>query len=123
MPARVFYRTVEQLTPQTDVQRSAKAEVLGTATEISRTRWLLFAQRNASIATPLLIIVIIWLAIIFFSYGLFAPSNRLVILTMMVVALSLSSAIFLILELDQPFHGVIQLSSEPMRNALRHLEH
>jgi hypothetical protein len=123
VPARTFYRTLEQLTPQNDVQRSAKAEVLEAANEISRTRWLLFAQRDSSIASPLLLIVIIWLGTIFFSYGLFAPSNGLVILTMMVVALSLSSAIFLILELDQPFNGVVQLSSEPMRNALKHLEH
>jgi hypothetical protein len=65
--------------------------------------------------------VIIWLAVIFLSFGLFAPSNRTVIVTMIIVALSVSTAFFLILELDQPFNGVIQISSEPLRNALSHL--
>ena len=43
------------------------------------------------------------------------------IVTLMLAALSVSAAIFLILELDSPFNGVIQISSGPMRNALAHL--
>jgi hypothetical protein len=38
-----------------------------------------------------------------------------------VAALSVSGAIFLILELDHPFAGLIQISSEPMHNALSRL--
>jgi hypothetical protein len=40
---------------------------------------------------------------------------------LVVVVLAVSGAIFLILELDQPFGGLIQISSEPMLNALGHL--
>jgi hypothetical protein len=40
---------------------------------------------------------------------------------MFIVALTVSSALFLILELDRPFNGVIAVSSEPMRNVLSHL--
>jgi hypothetical protein len=32
-----------------------------------------------------------------------------------------TAAVLLILELDRPFDGLIQISSEPMRNSLRHL--
>lgn len=39
----------------------------------------------------------------------------------MIAALSVFCAIFLILELDRPFDGLIDISSEPMRNALTHL--
>ena len=39
----------------------------------------------------------------------------------MVAALSVSGAIFLILELDHPFDGLIPISSGPMRTALTHL--
>ena len=119
--AQAFYGSLEKLAPQNDVQRSAKAQALDAAIEIGKIRWLLFAQSDTSIATPLLVMVIIWLAIIFLSFGLFAPSNKTVIITMIIVALSASSALFLILELDQPFNGVIQISSEPLRNALSHL--
>jgi len=67
--------------------------------------------------------VIVWLAIIFLSVGLFAPINKTVITALLVVSLSVSSAIFLILELDLPFQGMIQVSSEPLRNVLDELGH
>jgi Protein of unknown function (DUF4239) len=53
--------------------------------------------------------------------GLFAPSNSIAIASLLLTALSVSGAIFLILEFDQPFDGLIQISSGPMRNALAHL--
>jgi Protein of unknown function (DUF4239) len=83
--------------------------------------WLLFEQSGTSISTTLLIVVISWLATIFTSWGLFAPSNTIAITSLLLAALSVSGAIFLILELDQPFDGVIHISSAPMRNALAHL--
>ena len=58
---------------------------------------------------------------IFLSFGLFAPTNRTIIVTMIIVSLLVSSALFLILELDRPFDGVIQVSSAPMRNAISNL--
>ena len=36
-------------------------------------------------------------------------------------ALAVSGAIFLILELDEPFGGLISISSQPMLNALHQL--
>jgi hypothetical protein len=69
----------------------------------------------------MLIILVFWMAIVFLSVGLFAPPNATVIVTLMLAALSVSGAIFLILELDNPFNGVIEISPEPMRNALIHL--
>lgn len=119
--AQAMYGSLQKLVPQNDQQRALKAEALAAVTDLSKTRWLLFAQADSSIAKPFLVIVIIWLAVIFLSFGLFAPSNRTVIVTMIVVALSVSTAIFLILELDQPFNGVIQISSEPLQNAINHL--
>ena len=71
----------------------------------------------------MLIVLISWLAIIFMSAGLFAPGNATVIIALMLAALSVAGAIFLILELDMPFDGVIQISQRPMRNALIHLGH
>jgi len=121
--AEALYGSIHKLAPQNDEQRALKAEALASVADISRTRWLLFAQADTSIVTPLLVMVIIWLAIIFLSFGLFAPLNKTVIITMLIVALSVSSALFLILELDQPFNGVIKISSAPMRNAVNHLGH
>jgi hypothetical protein len=66
-------------------------------------------------------VLVFWLIILFVSFGLFAPPNATVFAALFVCALSVSGAIFLILELDQPFEGHIQISSGPLRNALAHL--
>ncbi len=118
-----FFNSLQKLSPQNDVQRSLKSQAAQVATDVGQMRWLLFEQTETSISLPMLIILICWLAIIFMSAGLFAPPNATVIVALMLAALSVSGAIFLILELDMPFDGVIQISPGPMRNALIHLGH
>ena len=119
----VFFNSIQKLSPQDDVQRSLKSQASQIANDIGQMRWLLFEQTETSISVTMLIILISWLAIIFMSAGLFAPPNATVIIALMLAALSVSGAIFLILELDSPFDGVIQISQRPMHNALVHLGH
>jgi hypothetical protein len=69
----------------------------------------------------LLVVVVFWLTVIFLSFGLFAPPNTTVTATLFVSALSVSCAIFLILEMDRPYDGIIQISSAPLRDALARL--
>ena len=92
-----------------------------TATDIAQTRWLLFAQKGSSIPIPFLVVMVSWLTLILASFGLFAPPNAVAGLTLLVCALAISSAVFLILELDRPFDGMIQISSAPLRAALAQL--
>jgi hypothetical protein len=68
-----------------------------------------------------LLVVTFWLAVLFASFSLFAPSNATAYVTLLVCALSVVGALFLIVELDRPFEGPIQISSQPMRNTLREL--
>jgi hypothetical protein len=82
----------------------------------------MFAQASESpIPIPFLVILVFWLCIIFASFGLYAPGNVTVVVTLGVCALSVAGAIFLILELALPFTGVIRVSSAPLRGALAHL--
>jgi hypothetical protein len=118
-----FFHSLQKLSPEDDMQRSLKSQAAQVATDVGQMRWLLFEQTETSISLPMLIILICWLAIIFMSAGLFAPPNATVIVALMLAALSVSGAIFLILELDMPFDGIIQISPGPMRNALIHLGH
>ena len=117
-PLRALYNSISKLAPENDVQRAAKAEALETTADLSKTRLLLYAMGDTSIATPVLVIVILWLTTIFISFGLFAPMNWTAIGSMFIAALSVSSAIFLIMDLDRPFDGVIQISDAPLRNVL-----
>jgi len=70
---------------------------------------------------PLLVLLVCWLTIIFSCFGLIASRNRTVLVVLFVCALSAASSLFLILELDQPFGGLIKVSADPLRNALAHL--
>jgi len=117
----VLFDALQKLEPQNDAQRSLKAQALAMAADLGQMRWLLFEQAGSSISTPLLVIVVFWLAILFFSFGLFGPSNPTAVAALLVAALSVSASIFLILELDQPFHGLVRISSQPMLNALSQL--
>jgi hypothetical protein len=115
--AQSIYEQIQQLSPQNEGQRSLQSEALRTAVELSQIRWLLYEQRaGSSIPMPFLLVVVFWLGIIFASFGLYAPLN-----TFCVCAMSISGAIFLILELDTPFEGIIQISSAPLRAALAQL--
>jgi hypothetical protein len=64
------------------------------------------------------VILIFWQAIIFASFGLISPFNSTLAVALTVFAASASGALFLVLELGQPFSVLLQLSSAPLRNAL-----
>jgi hypothetical protein len=116
-----LYDKIQDLSPKTEVQRALQAQALKIATDIGQSRWALFAQRGSSIPIPFLVVLVFWLTIIFASFSLFAPPNATVLAILLVCALAVSSAIFLILELDRPLEGMIQISSAPLRNALTQL--
>ncbi len=92
-----------------------------TGIDIAQTRLLMFAQKGSSIPTPFLVLMVCWLTLILASFSLFAPSNATVFSALLACALAVSSAVFLILELDRPFEGMIQVSSAPLRTALEQL--
>jgi len=119
--AEVLYDKIQGLAAQNDGQRSIQAQALNIAISLGQTRWLMYEQRATSISIPLLAVLIFWLTIIFVSFGLFAPPNATVIASLFVTALSVSGAIFLILEMYTPYAGLIQISNAPLRAALAHL--
>ncbi|HRI14001.1 MAG TPA: hypothetical protein PLX89_13465 [Verrucomicrobiota bacterium] len=113
-----LYAGIQSLSPRDDTQRALKAEAANLAVELAQLRTLLHAQSIASISRPLLVVVILWLVIIFFSFSLLAPPNATATLAMLVSAFAVTGAIFLILEMDRPFGGVVQVSNEPLARAL-----
>jgi hypothetical protein len=111
------------LTPGNDGQRGLQAVALRISTELLRQRWLLVAQEEEGdiIPVPFLVILIAWLAVVFASFGPFAPPNMTVAAMLFLSAFSVSGAVFLIVELAQPFSGLVQISSAPLRNLFTHL--
>jgi hypothetical protein len=116
--AWTFENELERLSPKDDIQRSLQSRAIQTFTEGAQTRLQLFAQAGGSIPSPFLIILVFWLSAIFVSFTLFARTNLVVIASLFVCALSFACAIFLVLELDNPFTGLMGISSATLRSAL-----
>jgi hypothetical protein len=113
-----FYAKLQELSPQNDAQRSLQARAIQISTDLAQTRLLLFAQTDNSIPLPFLVVLIFWITVIFASFSLFAERNPVVIGSLFIFALSAAGAIFLVLEMSQPFSGLMQISSAPLRGAL-----
>lgn len=116
--ATSFYEKIQELAPHNDYERLLQSQALQTAYNLGQTRSLLLQQAGSSVPVPFLVVMVFWLTVIFTSFGLFAPRNPAVIATLIVCALSVSGAIYLILELDSPFTGLMQISDAPLRNAV-----
>jgi len=114
---------IRGLSFRSESERSLQTTALQLSSEHSQTRWLIAAQSGTAIAMPFIVVVVSWLAVIFASFGLLAPRNTTVWVVIALCALSVSASVFLILELDRPFGGIITLSKEPLRTALNQLDH
>ncbi len=99
----------------------AQAAALARAAALLDQRWVLIGEAHTSLSPPLLGILLAWLVIVFFGFGMTAPANATSLVTIGLVALSVAAAFFVILELDGPLDGVIQVSSAPLRRTLLHL--
>jgi membrane-bound ClpP family serine protease len=108
----------QQLAPHDDGQRAKRDRALQVGLEVAKIQLLLFAQPANAISAPFITVLVLWLAFIFAIFSLYAPANTLIVVVLLVCALAASSAIFLILDLDSPFAGLLQIPSAPLRNAL-----
>jgi hypothetical protein len=109
---------INMLTPTTDIQRALQLRAITLAADLAQTRWLLLEQSGSSIPLPFLGVLVFWLAVIFGSIGLFSPRTATAYAVVFVCALSVTAAMFLILELDRPFDGVLSISDAPLRSVI-----
>jgi hypothetical protein len=116
-----FYQSIWALNPTDDRQKSLQGDAASIAMAIAQTRWLMFVQRTESVSPALLITLCFWLTVVFVSFGLYAPRNATVTGSLFFAALSVSGAIFLIMEYYSPYSGVVHISSASLRSAFAQL--
>lgn len=104
-----------------DYHQDLKSHILDVLSEIEMRRALMHAQGEESVPKELLFMLVTWLAVIFATFGLFAPRNATVWTALMICAVAASAAIFLILELNTPFDGLVTIPSAPIRDTLERL--
>jgi hypothetical protein len=116
-----IYETIQQLSPKDDAHRTLQSDALSIANGLLQTHWLMYEQNTSPIPVTVLVVLVLWLTVIFVSFGLFAPRNATVFTSLFVGALSVSSAVLLILEMYRPYSGLIRIPSAPLLTALSHL--
>jgi hypothetical protein len=112
---------IRSLVPQNEPQRLLQLQALQIGNDLLQSRWLIIEQAHLALPAAFLVILIFWVTIIFISIGLFSPYNSTVIVVLLVCAMSVSCAVFLIQDMSHPFGGVFKISSAPFVNALEHL--
>ena len=115
---KLYKDKLRELTPTNDFQKSRLAQALQISDDVLQTRLLLLEGQQTNLPTTFIVVLIFWLTGLFVSFGLFAPSNGVVMTVLLVCALSVASAIFLILEMNRPLDGFIKASNAPLRKAV-----
>lgn len=110
--------SIRGLVPGSELQSALKARAVELAEDGLQLRWLAMASAETDVPAAFLVIVIFWLTVTFASFGLYAPRNLAATTALIVSALSVACALFLVLELGSPFSGVISVSDQPLLRAL-----
>jgi len=116
--AEKVYLEVLALVPQNETQKSLQSRAIQVVNDLTQTRLLLFAESDNAIPGPFIAILVFWLVIIFASFSLFAELNVTTFGFLCLFALSSACAMLLILELSQPFSGLLMIPSAPLRAVL-----
>jgi hypothetical protein len=114
-----LYEQTQSLTPATASQRFLQTRAIQLISDTAQTRLLLFTQGQNPIPLPFLAMLVFWLTILFASFAMFARPSPIMIGTLGLFALSATGAIYLILELGQPFFGLLMIPSDPLADALK----
>ena len=112
---------LRELEPANKVQASLQARALQVSTDLDQTQLTLLSQRSDSISNTFIIVLVIWLMFIFGVFSMSSPPNPTLFVVIFLCILSASAAIYLILELGLPFGGLMQVSYDGLRGALKPL--
>lgn len=108
---------IYKLKPVDDFHRRIQLRALDLAESLFQQRWFVRIGIENSVPIPFLGILIFWITLTFASFGLFAPRNTTVLVILFVCSLSIGSALFLVLEMDTPFEGMLKVSPDPLHYA------
>ena len=116
-----IHDAIQSLSAATEIQKRDREEALDMAAHIRRTRLLMFVESTGQLPFPFLVILVLWIATLFLGFGLFSRFNPTGITSLFVGTLCVAGAVFLILELNSPFAGLMRVSDAPVRYAISRL--
>jgi hypothetical protein len=98
------------------------SQAMALSAKIGETRWQIAQQIGQGTPKAFIALLVFWLALLFASFGLFAPRNLTSAATLTLCALAVAGAVAMFLELEQGLGGLVRISPEPMRHAVKTLE-
>jgi hypothetical protein len=110
--------SLRALKPANDTEKSIWNDAREQYRKVLELRWALVEQAEGSIPTPLLGLVIAWLVLVFGSFGYRTPHNLVVVISFVAASALISCALYLIVDMDEPFTGPIQISAAPLQRAM-----
>jgi hypothetical protein len=116
-----LFVSIQKLSPKTDTQKGIQSQAFQITAELGRTRWQLVHSATSSLPFPFLVVLVFWLTVLFTIFGMLSARTVPAIVVLLVCSLSIAGALFLIVELDNPFSGLIQIPGAPLQNALANL--
>ena len=114
-------KSLRELMPDSSPKKLLQARALQICNDIDEGFWLQTETIGGGLPGPFLIILVLWLTVLFGTFGLLAPVNPTVVVILTACAISVAAAIYLIVDMDHPYIGFIHVSDEPLRAALKQL--
>jgi hypothetical protein len=111
-------RELRSLEPKNPPQQRALSDCEQQYGELLKARWVVIDGARGSISAPFFWVLVLWLVILFASLGLCAPFDALSVIIVALCVVSVTVAVFVILDLDLPYGGAFGIPSTSMRNAL-----
>jgi hypothetical protein len=121
-PLKSMDEYVASLDPKTPAQKQFQAAAAGHASAMEQTRFLISLQLASPVSWPLVGIVVSWAMILFCGFGVLSRINPTTVVALGFGAFAVGSALFLILELSQPFSGVFRLPPAAIDQMLASLD-
>jgi len=112
---------IEQIPVDTKGQELTRKEAAKLAGAVGRAVWQVMEKSEQQLPPPLIVMLILWLSLLFFSFGLLSPGNTTATGAMILSSLAMTGALFMLLEMNQPFDGFIEASQGPLDTMLETL--
>ena len=107
-----------RLRPTDPVSMKMAADCFDQYQEFARARWSLLLGPQKSVPSAFLRVLVFWLMIIFICFGLRAPTSPIAIVMIGLSATTLSSMLFTIVDMVNPYDGIYDISSDTMHDVL-----
>jgi hypothetical protein len=109
---------LDMLHPSTDAQTQALAVAKATSEAIGQSRLQMSFALASPVSYPLILIVVGWGVVLFCGFGLMSKGHMMSLIALIVGAIAIASAVYMILDLSAPYSGLFRASSAPLEQVL-----